>query len=167
MLVERLLKKEKLAPSRSIAVSRRGEAASYPLSFAQYRLWFLHQLEPQSVAYNLPVAIRLKGRLDVQSLERALSELVRRHESLRTRFAVEAEQPVQVISSETNFSVAHIAAATEAEVTRFIEKEGNQPFDLQAGSLFRANAVVKMRTWRNAWTLPSDCPRAHVWQVVQ
>src|SRR5829696_3478572 len=141
MLVERLLKKEKLSPSRSIAVSRRGEAASYPLSFAQYRLWFLHQLEPQSVAYNLPVAIRLKGSLDVQSLERALSELVRRHESLRTRFAVEAEQPVQVISSETNFSVAHIAAATEAEVTRFIEKEANQPFDLQAGSLFRASLL--------------------------
>ncbi|HKG81282.1 MAG TPA: condensation domain-containing protein, partial [Pyrinomonadaceae bacterium] len=141
MLVERLLKKEKLGPSRSIAVSRREEAASYPLSFAQYRLWFLHQLEPQSVAYNLPVAIRLKGRLDVQSLERALSELVRRHESLRTRFAVEAEQPVQVISSKTNFSVAHIAAATEAEVTRFIEKEANQPFDLQAGSLFRASLL--------------------------
>src|SRR5829696_8124404 len=141
MLVERLLKKEKLGASRSIAVSRRREAASYPLSFAQYRLWFLHQLEPQSVAYNLPVAIRLKGRLDVQSLERALSELVRRHEPLRTRFAVEAEQPVQVISSETNFSVAHIAAATEAEVTRFIEKEGNQPFDLQAGSLFRASLL--------------------------
>src|SRR5215212_8316317 len=141
MLVERLLKKEKLGPSRSIAVSRRKGAASYPLSFAQYRLWFLHQLEPQSVAYNLPVAIRLQGRLDVQSLERALSELVRRHESLRTRFAVEAEQPVQVISSETNFSVAHIAAATEAEVTRFIEKEANQPFDLQAGSLFRATLL--------------------------
>src|SRR5829696_877481 len=147
MLVERLLKKEKLSPSRSIAVSRRGEAASYPLSFAQYRLWFLHQLEPQSVAYNLPVAIRLKGRLDVQSLERALSELVRRHESLRTRFAVEAEQPVQVIVSDPKFSVAHITvtAATEtereAEVTRLIDREVDQPFDLQAGALFRASLL--------------------------
>jgi amino acid adenylation domain-containing protein len=140
MLVERLLKKEKPGPSRSVAVTRRGEAASYPLSFAQYRLWFLHQLEPQSVAYNLRVAIRLKGRLDVQSLERALSELVRRHESLRTRFAVEACQPVQVISSETDFTVARLSI-TEAEVMSFIEKEANQPFDLQAGSLFRASLL--------------------------
>ncbi|RYZ33099.1 MAG: non-ribosomal peptide synthetase, partial [Myxococcaceae bacterium] len=69
-----------------------------PLSFAQQRLWFLHQLEPSSSAYNMPVALRLTGSLDSASLQRALSELLRRHESLRTCFTSVEEQPVQIIS---------------------------------------------------------------------
>src|SRR5215213_5086773 len=139
-LLALLLEDEGITVPRNDVITRRREGEAVPLSFTQQRLWFLNQLEPDSTFYNIPVAIRLKGRLDVQSLERALSELVRRHESLRTRFAVEAEQPVQVISSETNFTVAHFSI-TEAEVMRFIEKEANQPFDLRAGSLFRASVL--------------------------
>src|SRR5215208_3628586 len=126
-LLALLLEDEGITVPRNDVIARRREGEAIPLSFTQQRLWFLNQLEPDSTFYNIPIAIRLKGSLDVQSLERALSELVRRHESLRTRFAVEAEQPVQVIVSDAKFSVAHIAAATEAEVTRFIEKEANQP----------------------------------------
>ena len=57
-----------------------------PLSYAQQRLWFLDQLEPGSAAYNMPVGVRLRGELEVEALERALSEIVRRHEVLRTTF---------------------------------------------------------------------------------
>ncbi|HKG79175.1 MAG TPA: amino acid adenylation domain-containing protein, partial [Pyrinomonadaceae bacterium] len=119
------------------AVPREG---SVGLSFAQQRLWFLNELEPESTAYNIVRALRLRGALNVAALEAALTEIVRRHEALRTSFAVEAEQPVQVIATETNFSVAHISI-TEAEVRRFIESEVDQPFDLQTGSLFRASLL--------------------------
>ncbi|MGZ3461451.1 MAG: amino acid adenylation domain-containing protein, partial [Archangium sp.] len=66
-----------------------------PLSFAQRRLWFLAQMEPGSYAYNVPFFARLKGRLDVEALERSLREIVRRHEALRTTFAQVEGQPVQ------------------------------------------------------------------------
>ena len=68
-----------------------------PLSFAQERLWFLAQLEPESPAYNVPIALRLEGRLHVPALERSLTELLRRHESLRTTYESVEGRPVQVI----------------------------------------------------------------------
>src|SRR5918992_1328169 len=71
----------------------------FPLSFAQQRLWFLHQMDPSSAAYNMPVAFRLSGPLDVAALGRALGEIVRRHEILRTTFDVLDEQPVQLIAA--------------------------------------------------------------------
>ncbi len=71
----------------------------FPLSFAQQRLWFLHQMDPASAAYNMPVAFRLSGPLDVAALGWALGEIVRRHEILRTTFEVLDEQPVQLIAA--------------------------------------------------------------------
>ena len=68
-----------------------------PLSFAQERLWFLHQLEPQSAFYNVPVAVRLRGQLDRRALARTFTEIIRRHEVLRTVFTQADGQPVQVI----------------------------------------------------------------------
>src|SRR5205085_1846284 len=68
-----------------------------PLSFAQARLWFLDRVRPGSAVYNVPVAWRLRGRLEPAALAAALTEIVRRHEALRTRFADGAEGPVQVI----------------------------------------------------------------------
>ena len=69
-----------------------------PLSHAQQRLWFLDQLGPGSVAYNIPAAVRLKGRLDVEALQRTLDEVVRRHEVLRTTFVAVNGEAVQVIA---------------------------------------------------------------------
>ena len=67
-------------------IERAPRGGPLPLSFGQLRLWFLDRLEPGSAAYNVPNAVRLNGRLDVEALERSLNEIVRRHEVLRTRF---------------------------------------------------------------------------------
>src|SRR6185437_5309995 len=70
----------------------------FPLSFAQQRLWFLQQMNPQSPVYNMPIASRLFGKLNVKVLEQALNEIVQRHEVLRTTFQMVDTQPMQVIS---------------------------------------------------------------------
>src|SRR5947209_12882333 len=71
----------------------------FPASFAQRRLWFLDQWEPGSAAYNYPIALRLVGRLELDLFERSLNTVVLRHETLRTSFGVEDEQPVQIVAS--------------------------------------------------------------------
>ena len=70
----------------------------FPVSFAQQRLWFLNQLDPHTAAYNVAGAVELDGPLDLDALRRALKEIVRRHEALRTRFAVRDGEVVQVVS---------------------------------------------------------------------
>src|ERR1700761_4260196 len=66
-----------------------------PLSFAQERMWFLHQLEPQSPLYNVPLAVRLDGNLDVVAMEKALRQIIDRHQSLRTRVDPTDDSPLQ------------------------------------------------------------------------
>src|SRR3712207_815697 len=73
------------------------EGGVFPLSFAQQRLWLLDRLEPGATAYNMAFARRLRGPVNVPALERALAELVRRHETLRTRIDVQDGEPVQVV----------------------------------------------------------------------
>ncbi|HEU4562407.1 MAG TPA: amino acid adenylation domain-containing protein, partial [Longimicrobium sp.] len=115
-----------------------------PLSFAQERLWFVDRLEPGSSVYNIPVAWRLGGGLDVAALERALGEIVRRHESLRTTFAEVDGSPVQVIAPFGGFSlpVEELSGLDEADreaaVRRRAAEEARRAFDLSAGPLFRA-----------------------------
>src|SRR5258708_24464893 len=72
--------------------------ASLALSFAQQRLWFLDQLEPDSPQYNMPAAIHLEGKLNFAALQRTLDALVARHETLRTTFSSAGENPVQVLN---------------------------------------------------------------------
>jgi acyl carrier protein len=76
-----------------------------PLSFAQQRLWFIDQLEPGSSAYNIPMALRVEGPLEGAMLARCLGEIVRRHEALRTVFAVQESSPVQVIQGVAPFAL--------------------------------------------------------------
>ena len=80
---------EAIAPSRP--------APTYPVSFAQQRLWFLDQLAPGSATYNVPLAIRLRGPLDAEALRRSLEAVVARHEPLRTRLVAVGGEPVQLI----------------------------------------------------------------------
>ena len=78
----------------------------FPMSFAQQRLWFLDQMAPGNPFYNIPLAIPIRHRIDPATLERAINEVVRRHESLRTTFRVIAGEPVQVISQELHIPLA-------------------------------------------------------------
>src|SRR6185503_4846945 len=75
-------------------------AESSPLSFAQERLWFIDQLEPESAAYNIPGGVQLTGALQISVLEQSLNEIVRRHEALRTSFVGAAGQPGQRITAD-------------------------------------------------------------------
>ncbi|HLK55511.1 MAG TPA: amino acid adenylation domain-containing protein [Chthonomonadaceae bacterium] len=124
-----------------VRVSREGRL---PLSFAQQRLWFIDQLEPDSSAYHIPLAVRLRGSLDISALEQSLNTLVERHEALRTVFASPEGEPVQVIQEYAPFALpltdlnSLTAETREAEVRRLVQEEAQRPFDLAAGPLFRA-----------------------------
>src|SRR5207302_121784 len=83
-------------PGDSAARPVRGDNR-FPLSFAQQRLWFLDQLEPDSPAYNVPLPVRLRGELPAARLARIAAELVGRHETLRTTFLESDGEPVQVV----------------------------------------------------------------------
>ncbi|NPD29818.1 non-ribosomal peptide synthetase, partial [Corallococcus exiguus] len=114
-----------------------------PLSFAQQRLWFIDQMEPGTALYNLPVAVRLVGSLDVAALERALNEVVRRHEALRTTFEERGGQAIQVIQPTLSLELGREdlrsvdEARRESEARRQVEQEMLRPFDLGRGPLIR------------------------------
>ena len=115
-----------------------------PLSFAQEPMWFLDQLVPENPFYNMPSAYRLTGPLDVTVLERALGEIVTRHEVLRTTFPAPGGRPYQRISPPpaTTLDVEDLAAlgpaGAEAEARRRAGSEAALPFDLAHGPLVRA-----------------------------
>jgi amino acid adenylation domain-containing protein len=118
-----------------------------PLSFAQERLWFLHQLEDASAAYHIPGALYLRGRLDETSLERSLAEIWRRHESLRTTFENVDGRPRQRIGPPESFALARhdlsaiAAGEREAQARRLAMEEAQRPFDLARGPLLRCALV--------------------------
>ncbi|MDQ2902116.1 MAG: amino acid adenylation domain-containing protein [Chloroflexota bacterium] len=118
--------------------------AAFPLSFGQQRLWFLHQLEPENVAYNIPAALRLSGMLNLAVLERSLNEIVRRHEVLRTTYSIEDGQAIQVIAPLLTIAlpVVDMCASPldeqEHTIQELTTREGQQPFDLVHGPLLRA-----------------------------
>ena len=118
-----------------------------PLSFAQQRLWFLHELEPTSSFYNVPVAVRLRGRLQIDAMQRTLNEIVRRHESLRTSFPTIDAQPVQSIAPALALDLPLIDLSTlreeerEHEAQRRATEEARVPFNLATGPLIRAGLV--------------------------
>jgi amino acid adenylation domain-containing protein len=123
--------------------------AVLPLSFAQQRLWFLDQLEPNSAFYNIPEVVRLNGQLDLAALEQSLNEIVRRHEILRTTFVTEDGQPRQVIAPELRLplplvDLRHLPLAQrESELRRLATEEISRPFDLARRPLLRA-AILRM-----------------------
>ncbi|HST60536.1 MAG TPA: AMP-binding protein, partial [Longimicrobium sp.] len=118
-----------------------------PLSFAQERLWFLDRLNPGSTTYNMPLARRLVGALDVPAFERALGEIVRRHDSLRTTFQEADGSPVQTIAPFDGFELpvwdlsGVDEADREAAARQRAGEEARRAFDLSAGPLFRAGLL--------------------------
>jgi amino acid adenylation domain-containing protein len=125
------------------SIPRRNTLESYPLSFAQQRLWFLDQLEPDSSVYNISFAFRLIGALKVSALEKSTDEIKKRHESLRTTFAAVDGQPNQVIEESTHFKLPLVDLSRlqksdkESEIHRLCTEEAHRPFDLFQGPLLR------------------------------
>ncbi|HYR11951.1 MAG TPA: amino acid adenylation domain-containing protein [Longimicrobium sp.] len=118
-----------------------------PPSFAQERLWFLDRLQPGGTFFNVPIPLRLRGELDAGALERALGEIVRRHEVLRTTLPAVDGAPVQAVAPFAGFTLpvddlsGLPEAEREAEVRRRAADDAERPFDLQAGPLFRARLL--------------------------
>jgi hypothetical protein len=117
------------------------------VSFAQHRLWFLDQLEPGGVSYNMPSALRLIGDLDLLALEHTVAEVIRRHEVLRTHFELVDNHPVQVIEEpgRITLSLSDLtdmpAAEREGFALRLSSEEASSPFDLSRGPLIRVRLL--------------------------
>jgi amino acid adenylation domain-containing protein/non-ribosomal peptide synthase protein (TIGR01720 family) len=128
-------------------VQRRSERGRAPLSFSQRRLWFLDQLVPGSASYLIPMAVRLKGVLDVRALEGSLNELTRRHEILRTSFVTVEGQPSQVIAPELAVALPTLdlkdvpEREREALAHKLIFEESQTPFDLSQAPLWHAKLL--------------------------
>ena len=145
-------------------IFRREPEASAVLSYAQQRQWFLWQLEPGSAAYNIPVALRLTGALQVAALEAAFGALIARHETLRTTFRQEGEQALQVVHEPAPFRLAVEEVAAD-ELEARVAAELRAPFDLQAGPLLRVRllrlgerehvlTVVQHHIVSDGWSMP-------------
>jgi non-ribosomal peptide synthetase component F len=157
LLFERL-QRQRAARAEGRIPRRPRTGEPFPLSFSQERLWFIHRLQPGTGAYNVPVALEIRGPLVPQGLEAALGEVVRRHESLRTVFADHDGRSVQVILPELRPPLPQIdlgdvpAGLREREVRRIAEEEAIRPFDLERGPLLRA-LMVRREPERHALVL--------------
>ncbi len=122
-------------------------AGCSPVSSAQKRLWFLDQLYPQHPFYNIPFLFRIQGKLDTNALSKSLEQIVFRHESLRTTFAMQDGEPVQIINDQPQFgwSVRDVTNLPEEErepaAMVLFQEEAQMPFDLSKGPLMRAGLV--------------------------
>jgi amino acid adenylation domain-containing protein len=125
----------------SLSIPRRIQAGHGVLSYAQQRLWFLNQLQPENPFYNCPLALRLRGRVEVWALERGVEEVVRRHEVLRTRIVSVDGKPEQVIEEEVKLQLAVEEVSGQEEAERVCREEALRPFDLSRGPLLRVRLL--------------------------
>jgi amino acid adenylation domain-containing protein len=123
-------------------------AKSYPLSFAQQRLWFLDQMVPGTPLYNVPLAARLTGPLDVGALQKSLNAVVGRHEVLRTTFTTGADgDPIQVVTPSSTVSLPIVdlcdrsGPEQESRIRELVVEEARRPFNLAHGPLLRATLL--------------------------
>jgi amino acid adenylation domain-containing protein/non-ribosomal peptide synthase protein (TIGR01720 family) len=138
-----LLREQALAIDTDIPVVSREQTLQ--CSFAQQRLWFVDQLEGGSAQYNIPAAIRLKGRLDAAALQRAVDTITLRHEILRTVYRAEDGEAVQVISPVRTLAIRTVdltaAADREEQVQNFARQEAEAGFDLAADLMLRVTLL--------------------------
>ncbi|WP_299485541.1 amino acid adenylation domain-containing protein [Acaryochloris sp. IP29b_bin.137] len=121
-----------------------------PLSFAQQRLWFLNQMQPDLAVYNLPMAIEVEGFLDIAALTQSLNEIVCRHEVLRTRFVTRNGQPEQVTGKPEPVRIVQIdlqgAPDPEAQIREFAVTDAQKSFDLSQDQLLRVTLLKLSET---------------------
>jgi amino acid adenylation domain-containing protein len=157
-LVSRLKQQRAAERERAQAIPRRAAAAHYPLSFAQQRLWFLEQLEPDG-PYKVPTAFRIRGCLQVAALERSVNEIISRHEVLRTTFAEIEGRPVQIVAPRLTLSipVEDLSRLPEVERTERVKRTAarlrEQPFDFARGPLVGAALVRVAEEEYHFWFL--------------
>ncbi len=119
------------------------EAFVFPLSFGQRRLWFLNQFDPASIAYNIPIPMRFNVMINRSVLERAVNELVRRHEILRTTFQIIHGEPMQVVAPSLAITVAYSdlrsipADQMDTAAANLAFQDAQLPFSLREGPLIR------------------------------
>ncbi len=146
-LLAYLLEEEGIASPKMPTISPRESSDNLPLSFAQQRLWFLNQLEPDSPFYNIFAALSLNGVLNVAALEQSFNEIIQRHEILRTTFNVVNGEPIQIINPQQKLTIKLIdltalpAQKRETEALQLVNKEAGQPFDLATGLLVRSTLL--------------------------
>jgi amino acid adenylation domain-containing protein len=137
------------AAAKRALLARRleGRRRTYPTSFSQQRLWFLEQLSPGSIAYNIPTAMRVTGSLDLEAWTRSCNEIVRRHEALRTTFTAVEGKALQVVAPSLGVEVPVSdlrglgGAARERALAALSRAEFQTPFDLERGPLLRVRLV--------------------------
>jgi len=122
------------------------EAVVFPTSYAQRRMWFMDQFEPGSPYYNIPMAMRLKGKFDYEIFERTINEIIRRHESLRTTFASIDGNPVQVITEAFTLDMpiidlSGIQADIKIRIKDLVREEARKPFDISKLPLLRVSIL--------------------------
>jgi amino acid adenylation domain-containing protein/non-ribosomal peptide synthase protein (TIGR01720 family) len=147
-LLEKRLRGEGKPMAPRVSITRRTSGSVHPMSFAQERLWFLDQMEPGSPFYNIPVATLISAKLDVPTLQRALEEIVRRHEAVRTVFRLVDGKPAQVVLPPHAMPIKIVdirgpngEEPGQDEIRRLTSEEGAIPFDLYNGPLFRATLM--------------------------
>ncbi|MFG3700904.1 amino acid adenylation domain-containing protein [Micromonospora sp. NPDC047620] len=137
LIAQRLRKRQAATPTARI--TPRPPDAEVPLSYAQERVWFMDQLAPGEAAYHIAVPLRVRGPLDVAALRRALADLSRRHESLRTRFPADADgRPTVVVADSVEVPLTIVDAPDEAAAQALVDAAAAEPFDLAEGPLLRA-----------------------------
>ncbi|HEV8583000.1 MAG TPA: amino acid adenylation domain-containing protein [Thermoanaerobaculia bacterium] len=152
------------------AIQRSPRDGPLPLSFAQRRLWFLDQLSPGSAVYNLPYPLNLQGQLDVAALEAALTELVRRHEALRTTFINLDGEPFQEIAPANAFPLQIVdlqgleEPVRSAEAAARLAADAMRPFDLGRAPLFRVT-LLRLAPERHALLLTMHHIVSDAWSM--
>ncbi|MGH9753404.1 MAG: condensation domain-containing protein, partial [Blastocatellia bacterium] len=146
LLEERLRGVAKTSSEKDV-IRARPRRDRVPLSFAQQRLWFLDQLEPGNPFYNIPDAVRLTGRLNLDAFESVFNEIVRRHEALRTRFVTEGGESAQVIDEwkPRTLEIKDLTRLSreerERQAHRMAREEARTGFDLWRGPLLRVKVL--------------------------
>jgi amino acid adenylation domain-containing protein len=149
-LLELRLAQRRARQPEGLSIPRRTTQEQLPLSFAQERLWFLDQFEPNSALYNICTVVRLQGTFHLDAFRQAIAALVARHETLRTTFPVVDGTPHQAIATEQAIDVTTVDLRSwtdtdcDAEAIRLVTEDSQRPFDLANGPLIRP-LVVQIR----------------------
>jgi hypothetical protein len=143
-LLERALLRRRQSIASTTTISRRATPGPAPLSFAQERMWFLEQWEPGSPTFNAARAVRLRGALDEDALERSIRRAIERHESLRT-VIVPGPEPLQAVLDGWSFALSRVAwpqAGHERDLEDLLRELSRRPFDLTSDLMLRATLVT-------------------------